>query len=91
MNFFRSEEHLRAWEGFSEAKGEGIIPLDELMRLFSARYFQRRMDEDYVSHMPEYGAELLDRLATLKGAGRYWSLGRVVPKLLPLARRLKLM
>lgn len=91
MTFFRSEEHLRAWEGFRAGKEEGIIPLEQLMRLFSVRYFTKRMDPDYLSRMPEYGAEFLDQLPTLEGAGKYWSLGRVVPKLLPYARRFGLM
>jgi hypothetical protein len=72
MNFFRSEEHLRKWEGFQEKKKGGMIPLSELMRLFSGPYFTNRRNPDYFSHMGEYLADLVTKLDTLKGAGSHW-------------------
>jgi len=72
MNFFRSEEHLRKWDGFQEKRKGGIIPLIELMRLFSGPYFTNRRNPDYFSHMGEYLVDMVTKLDTLKGAGSYW-------------------
>ena len=72
MNFFRSEEHLRSWEGFQEKRRGGIISLSSLMDLFSSPYFKNRGRADYVSHMSEYMAGFLARLDDLPEAGNYW-------------------
>ena len=74
MNFFRSEEHLRNWEGFQENKKGGIIALSDLMRLFSGPSFAKRRDPDYFSHMGEYGADMIAGLNTLENAGSFWRL-----------------
>jgi hypothetical protein len=75
MLFFRSEEHLRNWEGYQEKHEGGIIALTDLMRLFSRPYFMNRTRPDYVSHMSEYMADMLATLDTLENAGAYWRLG----------------
>jgi hypothetical protein len=77
MNFFRSEEHLRRWEGFSEKKKGGIIPLHTLMKFFSGSYFKNRRNPDYFSHMSEYTGEMISALDTLEGAGDFWRLNPV--------------
>ena len=69
MLFFRSEEHLRRWEGFQEKQKGGIIALSDLMRLFSRPYFTNRTRPDYVSNMREYMADMLATLETLENAG----------------------
>ena len=69
MNFFRSEEHLRNWEGFEEKKKGGIIALSSLMRFFSGPYFTNRLQPDYYSPMGTY-------LETLENAGSYWRMNR---------------
>ena len=74
MNFFRSEEHLRNWEGFEEHKKGGIIALSDLMRLFSGPYFRKRREPDYFSHTSEYLADMIDTLDRLENAGSYWHL-----------------
>jgi hypothetical protein len=72
MNFFRSEEHLRNWEGFEEKRKGGIIALHSLMELFSVPYFKNRGKPDYVSQMGEYMAEFLGTLDGLPDAGDHW-------------------
>ncbi|MDY6844647.1 MAG: hypothetical protein SVW57_11200 [Thermodesulfobacteriota bacterium] len=74
MNFFRSEEHLRNWEGFKEKKKGGIIALSDLMRLFSGPYFTNRRDPDYLSNMNKYLADVIATLDSLENAGTYWRL-----------------
>lgn len=91
MNFFRSEEHLRQWEGFSEKKKGGIIPVDELMHLFSGSYLTKRRDEDYFSHMGDYLAEMITSLDSLGNAGNFWRMGTIDKLGISLARKLGLM
>jgi hypothetical protein len=74
MNFFRSEEHLRKWEGFKKVGKEGIIPLSEAMRLFSSPFFAKRREPDYFSHMARYTADTLSIADSLKNTGSYWRL-----------------
>jgi len=91
MNFFRSEEHLRRWEGFQEKRKGGIISLRSLMELFSAPYFKNRGRPDYVSQMREYMADFLARLGELPEAGDHWRM-RPLEKLgFSLAMKLRLM
>ena len=77
MNFFRSEEHLRNWEGFREKRMAGIIPMHELMRLFSGPYFTNRRNPDYFSNMGKYLADMIATLDTLEGAGSYWQMKKI--------------
>jgi len=72
MLFFRSEEHLRDWDDFDSEKEDGIIPLADLVRLFSIDFFRRRLDPDYVTHMPEYMAEFLATLKEIGKTGPFW-------------------
>jgi hypothetical protein len=74
MNFFRSEEHLRNWDGFQEKKKGGIIALSDLMRLFSGPYFTNRREPNYFSHMSEYANDMFATLDSLENAGPYWRL-----------------
>ncbi len=90
MNFFRSEEHLHRWEGFSEKKQGGIITPGEVMQLFSGPYFTRRRDPEYFSHMGEYLADMIASLDSLVSAGSFWRLGRVEKLGLSLAQKLGL-
>jgi hypothetical protein len=74
MNFFRSEEHLRNWEGFQEKKKGGIITLSDLMRLFSGPYFTNRREPNYFSNMSGYATDMIATLDSLENAGTYWRL-----------------
>jgi len=72
MLFFRSEEHLRNWEDFSSEKEEGIISLPDLVSMFSADFFRRRMDPDSVSRMREYLGGVIGALIAIGKVGPYW-------------------
>jgi hypothetical protein len=87
MNFFRSEEHLRRWEGFDEKKMEGVIIPSDLMNLFSGPYFTKRREPDYFSHMGEYLTGMLGSLDSLTGAGAFWRMGRLDRLGISLARK----
>ena len=91
MNFFRSEEHLRRWEGYQEKKKGGKISLDSLMQLFGLPYFTNRGKPDYTSHMSEYMAGLVGELDNLPDAGDFWKLSPVEKAAFKLAMKLELM
>jgi len=59
MNLFRSEEHVRNWSGFKTNTEEGINKLSDVVGLFSANLFTRRLDPDYASRMKDYLMELI--------------------------------
>jgi hypothetical protein len=54
MNLFRSEEHIRNWARFDPATAGGIIPLADVVKLFSGDFFQKRLTLEYVSHSRDY-------------------------------------
>jgi hypothetical protein len=73
MNLFQSEEHIHNWASFDPAANEGIIPLPDLVNLFSVKHFTRRLDPDYFSR----NLYLDDFLAAVKELGKtrpFWSL-----------------
>lgn len=91
MNFFRSEEHLRRWEGFSPDKEGGIIALGSLMWLFTGPYFQGRRDPDYFSHYGDYMAGMMKKLDNLGQAGDFWKLKPLEKAAFTLGRKLKIL
>ena len=76
MTFFRSEEHLRNWAQYDSSTEDGILPLKDLMKLFSGEMFRRRLDPDYFSHMREYGAGFMKSLQEIGKTGPFWSVKR---------------
>ena len=54
MNLFRSEEHIRNWTRFDPATAGGIIPLTDVVTLFSGDFFQKRLSLEYVSRSHDY-------------------------------------
>jgi hypothetical protein len=69
MNLFRSEEHVRNWNGFKAGTEEGINKLSDVVGLFSVDFFSKRLDSDYVSRMQGY---LMELIGILKGMGSFW-------------------
>jgi hypothetical protein len=69
MNLFRSEEHVRNWSGFKSGTEEGMVQLLDMLNLFSSKFFAKRIEPDYVSHMHEYGKE---NALILKEMGSFW-------------------
>ena len=72
MNLFRSEEHVRNWASFEEGTEEGVVPLPDMVKLFSGPYFTRRMDPDYVSHMREYARDMIGTMIEIGRTGPFW-------------------
>jgi hypothetical protein len=74
MNLFRSEEHIRNWARYDPATEEGIFPLEDLVKLFTGKFFQKRLDLDYVSHTQEYFGELLSSVSEIAKKRPFWRL-----------------
>jgi len=72
MNLFRSEGHLRNWAGFQAGTEEGILPLRDLVKLFSGPYFRKRMDPDWVSRSREYVREMVATMVEIGKTGPFW-------------------
>jgi hypothetical protein len=72
MNLFRSEDHIRSWAQFKEGTEEGIIPLENLLKLVSVGLFRRRLDPDYVSRRPEFMEEFVATLDEIGKTGQFW-------------------
>jgi len=72
MNLFRSEDHIRNWPPFDSATSEGILKLQDLVKLFSGIYFRRRLDRDWVSHSREYALEMIKTLKELEKTSPFW-------------------
>jgi hypothetical protein len=72
MNLFRSEDHIHSWAQFKEGTEEGILPLADLVRLFSGSFFRKRLDPDWVSRSREYRKEMLATLGEIGKTGPFW-------------------
>jgi len=72
MNFFRSEEHLRKWAQFDPRKEDGIISLNDLVKIFSEELHRRRLDLDFFSHLEEYRKERVGTLKEIGRTGPFW-------------------
>jgi hypothetical protein len=72
MNLFRSEEHVRNWAEFDPATEEGIIPLSDLVKLFSGSYFRKRMDSDWLSRSREYARDMVATMTQIGKTGPFW-------------------
>jgi hypothetical protein len=76
MTFFQSEEHLKKWSGFVAGTEEGMIPLHDLMKLFSGKLFRRRLDKGYLSKMRSYMLEFGQALYEIGKTGEFWQIKR---------------
>jgi hypothetical protein len=74
MNLFRSEEHIRNWARYDPATEEGIFPLEDLVKLFTGNFFQKRLDLDYVSHSQVYFGEWLSAVSEIAKIRPFWRL-----------------
>lgn len=74
MNLFRSEEHIRNWNGYQPGTEGGIVALKDLVGLFSLDFMRRRLDPDYVSRRGEYVNGFLAAVAQVAKKNPFWAL-----------------
>jgi hypothetical protein len=73
MNLFRSEEDVRGWSGFKVNTEEGIIPVPDMVTVFSNKLFTRRLDPDYMAHFQEYITEFIGAVGEIGKLRPFWS------------------
>jgi len=61
----RSEEHIRNWGRYDPAAEQGILPLESIVKVFSGKFMQKRLDSNYVSHALEYFGETVSVISKL--------------------------
>jgi len=74
MNLFRSEEHIKNWQGYRPGTEGGIVALKDLVGLFSLDFMRRRLDTDYVSRSGEYVDGLLSAVAGIGKEIPFWAI-----------------
>ncbi len=74
MNLFRSEEHIRSWSRFDPAAEQGIVPLADLVALFSLDMFRKRLEPGYVTRSRQYAGEFLEAVEGLAKTRPFWRL-----------------
>ena len=75
MNLFRSEEHIRTWARFDPATAEGIMPLADVVKLFSGDFFQKRLSLDYVSRNRDYLGTFVAAIMEIAKTRPFWAPG----------------
>ena len=77
MLFFRSEEHLKNWAQYNPELDSGIVGLNDLMKMFSAKLYSERLSDSFVSHINEYLIEVAMLIPSLESFGSFWDLSEV--------------
>jgi hypothetical protein len=72
MNLFRSEEHIRNWVRHDPAAEQGILPLQNVVTVFSGKFMKKRLDLDYASHALEYFNETLSVMSEIAKTRPFW-------------------
>jgi hypothetical protein len=73
MNLFRSEEHIRNWARYDPAAEQGILPLENIVKVFSGKFFQKRLDLNFASHAQEYFGEVFSVLSEIAKTRPFWA------------------
>jgi len=73
MNLFRSEEHIRKWARYDPATEQGILPLQNVVNVFSGKFMQKRLDLNYASHALEYFGETLSVISEIAKKRPFWT------------------
>ena len=73
MNLFRSEEHIRNWARYDPAAEQGMLPLQDIVSVFSGNFMQKRLDLNYASHALEYFGETLSVISEIAKTLPFWT------------------
>jgi hypothetical protein len=75
MNLFRSEEHIRNWARYDPAAEQGILPLGNIVEVFSGKFMQKRLDLDYASHSLAYFDGVVSVISEIAKMRPFWRPG----------------
>ncbi len=73
MNLFRSEDHIRNWARYNPGTEQGILPLQNIVNLFSGKFMQKRLDLNYASHALDYFGELVSVISEIAETRPFWT------------------
>jgi hypothetical protein len=73
MNLFRSEEHVRNWARYDPATEQGILPLQNVVNVFSGKFMQKRLDLNYASHALECFDEVVSVISEIAKTRPFWA------------------
>jgi hypothetical protein len=73
MNLFRSEEHIRNWARYDPATEQGILPIQNVVHVFSGKFMQKRLDLNYASRALEYFDEVISVISEIAKTRPFWS------------------
>ena len=73
MNLFRSEEHIRNWSRYDPAAEQGILPLENIVTVFSGKFMQKRLDSNYASHALGYFSEVISMMSEIAKTRPFWT------------------
>ena len=73
MNLFRSEEHIRNWARYDPATEQGVLPLQNVVNVFSGKFMQKRLDSNYASHALEYFDEVVSVISEIAKVRPFWA------------------
>ena len=62
----------RSWSRFDPAAAQGIVPLANLVMLFSLDMFKKRLEPDYIARSGQYVSEFLSAIAELAKTSPFW-------------------
>jgi hypothetical protein len=73
MNLFRSEEHIRNWARYDPATDQGILPLQNVVNVFSGKFMQKRLAPNYASHALEYFGKVVSVISEIAKTRPFWA------------------
>ena len=72
MNLFRSEEHARNWNGYSEDAAGGMLSLADIMTIFSAGLFRERLSKTYISDLRDLFVDVAETARRVTKDNPFW-------------------
>ncbi|MBG7605384.1 MAG: hypothetical protein IZT58_12215 [Actinobacteria bacterium] len=72
MNLFACEDNVFKWSQTDPESAEGIRPLADWAKLFSADLFRRRLDKDYLEKMAGYRKQMGSTMVELGMTGPWF-------------------
>ncbi len=73
MNLLRSEEHAKNWSGSRPEVAGGLLPLNDILTIFNAPYFQERLNARYISALLESRKTQRGAIERVTGGHPFWS------------------
>jgi hypothetical protein len=72
INYFRSAEHVHAWDRFDPTSDEGIMDVAAWVRILDGAYCRDRLDVDYFDRAKGLRQQLIEGLAREGKHGAFW-------------------